>query len=45
MIMDEGFVGPIKPTDLKIYYEDSTPKAVQLNFYGTKVLQKQIMVR
>ena len=25
MIMDEVFVGPIKPTDLKIYYEDSTP--------------------
>ncbi len=25
MIMDEVFVGSIKPTDLKIYYEDSTP--------------------
>ena len=25
MIMDEVLVGPIKPTDLKIYYEDSIP--------------------
>ena len=25
MITDEVFVGPVKPTDLKIYYEDSTP--------------------
>lgn len=25
MTMNEVFVGPIKPTDLKIYYEDSTP--------------------
>ena len=25
MLMDEGFIGPIRPTDLKIYYEDSTP--------------------
>lgn len=25
MIMDEVITGPIKPTDLKIYYEDNTP--------------------
>lgn len=38
MIMDEILVGPIKPTDLKIYYEDSIPyldyKGVAETNYG-----------